>query len=99
MKHPLEVKVTWVDAVSDTTATAMWEWTPDGIEKVGLEADLTYGRITMGWLGYVNDEKLVLWHDHDDADDSLGNATIIPIGWITKVQIVRGKILYTKEQK
>lgn len=94
-RSPLKVIVTWDDAVSETSSIAHWEWTPEAIEKIGQKIDLVRGRTTIGWLGYVDAEKTILFHDFDD-DNDLGNSTTIHTGWITKITTVSGRLIYRR---
>ena len=56
MRKPLEVKVTWTDAVSEPRDTSRWAWKPEVIAKIGEEHDLVTDRGTIGWLGYIDEE-------------------------------------------
>lgn len=95
-RKPLQVVVTWDDAVSEPRDCVKWDWTHEGIAKIGETVDLVRNRGTMGYLGYVDADKLILFKDFD-SDGELANSTTIWTGCISKIEIVRGRTLFTRE--
>lgn len=96
-RSPLNVIVTWDDAVSDTRSSVEWDWSPEAIRKIGEDdqSSLVYDRTTRGLLGYIDEEKCKLFKDYD-ADGYLGNSTTIPTGWISKITTMSGRVLFQK---
>ena len=72
-RKPLQVVVTWTDARS---CSQECEW---DLEKVAQVATLYHDRRTIGYLVYVDHERIVLAHDWDEAENLVGNFTVIPV--------------------
>lgn len=90
MTKPPLVEVTWTDARDDST---------DGLrypsDEIRLRINLRYGRTTRGLLVHQDEEKTILAHDFDlpeknddDQRPEVGNFTVIPTGWVTRVRYI-----------
>lgn len=94
-RHPLQIVATWDDACT-RTATVEWDGTFETAKKVAEVESLYRGRQTVGFLIYVNAEAVWLAHDYDEHENQVGNLTIIPLGWVTKITSARGTVLYRR---
>lgn len=88
-RKPPSVVVTWTDAVDRSLECRLDE------NEIKAKVKLRYGRETGGLLVYKDDEETILAHDYDPAEATdedqrpeVGNFTVIPTGWITKIRYV-----------
>lgn len=98
-REPLYVSVTWTDACVDGSFSCP-------LTDVGKKAHLQHGRNSDGRLLYVRtdgrDARLVLASLYDApgvADDEsawVENFMVIPWGWVERIKIIRGKVIYER---
>lgn len=96
MRRPLHVIVTWNDA-ADRQETCSWDGTFETARRIPESVKPYLGREATGFLGYVDSEWLYLASDYDAPDGELGKWAVVPVGWITKVVMASGRVLYSRE--
>lgn len=90
MRKPPLVEITWLDAC-DLNGQAPWE--PGG-QEIGARFKLKE-RQTVGLLVYQAEDRTILAHDYDKAEPTdedqrplVGNLTVVPTGWVTKLRYI-----------
>lgn len=98
-KEPLYVSVTWTDACIDGSFSCT-------VADVGKRAQLQHGRNSDGRLIYLRtdgkDARLVLASLYDapgvaDEEAWAENFMVIPWGWVERIKIVRGPVIYERD--
>lgn len=98
-KEPIYVKVCWTDAASDNTFACT-------LPEVGKRATLMHRRQSDGRLVYVSVEgreaKVVLASLYDapqskDDEAMVENFMVIPWGWVERITMIRGPVIYERD--
>lgn len=87
MAKPILVEIDWTDARDLNEACKLGD--------VAAFATLVH-RTTSGFLVYVDEERVVLAHDWDPPEE-VGNFTIVPTGWVTKIKRANGRVIYAAQ--
>lgn len=100
-KEPIYVQVTWTDAASDNTFACT-------IAEVGKRATLQHCRQSDGRLVFVSttgrEAKVVLASLYDaptgpEDEAMVENFMMIPWGWVESIRVIRGPVIYEREQR
>lgn len=96
-RRPLKVTVWWDDA-ADRHETCDWDGTFETALKIAEKVTPYRDRETTANLGLVTAEWVYLASDYDHEDGELSKWSVIPLGWVTKIAIANGRVLFTREQ-